>query len=107
MDEILITAAVLLAVIAVIEIVTYFLTVPLNSSPAYTAVLPILSQDEKLNERLEYLALRSCGRRCVVLVDYDAAPEQAELCRQFVRNSPDAVFIPSSELEDYFRRTFR
>ena len=96
MDGIIITAAVILAVISLIEVVTFFFTMPPRSAPAYISVLPVFSGDECLRDRLEYLSMKGCGRRRVVLVDYSATPEQAELCRRFILSSPDAVFIPSS-----------
>ena len=85
MDGIIITAALVLAVIAVIGAV---------------------SGDERLPERLEYLSMKGCGRRRVILVDYGATAQQAELCRRFVHSSPDAVFITSSELEKLFSEIF-
>ncbi|MDO4864672.1 MAG: hypothetical protein Q4A05_10935 [Ruminococcus sp.] len=106
MDGIIITAAVILAVISIIEVVTFFLAMPSRSAPAYASVLPVFEGDEKLRERLEYLSMKGCGRKRVILVDYTATPEQAELCRQFVHSSPDAVFIRCSELEDYFKGMF-
>lgn len=106
MDGIIITAAVILAVISLIEIVTFFLAVPSGAAPAYASVLPVFAGDEKLRDRLEYLSTKGCGRKRVILVDYGATHEQAELCRQFVHNSPDAVFLPCSELEDYFKGMF-
>ena len=99
MDAIIITAAVVLAAICIIEIVSYFVTAPLSGTPAYISVLPVFENDEELSERLEYLAIKSCGRRRVIIVDYSASSEQSELCRGFVNNSPDAVFISAEELE--------
>ena len=102
MDGIIITAAVILAVISLIEVVTFFLSIPSRSAPAYISVLPVFEEDEKFPERLEYLSMKGCGRRQVVLVDYSATPQQAELCNSFVHSSPDVVYIPCSELEDFF-----
>ena len=106
MDAVIITAAVILTVISLIELVTFFLAVPSNAAPAYASVLPVFAGDDKLRERLEYLSMKGSGRKRVILVDYGAAPEQAELCRAFVHSSPDAVFIPCSELEKYFSEMF-
>ena len=106
MDGIIITAAVILAVISLIEVITFFVAMPSRSAPAYISVLPVFPGDDKLRDRLEYLSMKGCGRRRVVLVDYSATPDQAELCRQFVHSSPDAVFLPSSELEEFFRSIF-
>ena len=106
MDSIIITAAVILAVICIIEIVLFFLSSPAAGTPAYVSVLPVFENDTELSERLEYLAIKSCGRRKVVIVDYSATPEQEEMCRGFVKNSPDAVFIPASELEKTLKEMF-
>lgn len=106
MDAIIITAAVVLTAICIIEIVSYFVTAPLSGTPAYISVLPVFENDEELSERLEYLAIKSCGRRRVIIVDYSASSEQSELCRGFVNNSPDAVFISAEELEKTMRELF-
>ena len=106
MDVIIITAALILAVIAVIGAVSLFIALPSEAAPAYAAVLPVFSGDESLPERLEYLSMKGCGRRRVILVDYGATAQQAELCRRFVHSSPDAVFITSSDLEKLFSEIF-
>ena len=106
MDGIIITAALVLAVIAVIGIVSLFVALPSEAAPAYAAVLPVFPGDDSLPERLEYLSMKGSGRRRVILVDYGATCEQAEMCRRFVQSSPDAVFISASELEKLFSEIF-
>ncbi|MDE6520503.1 MAG: hypothetical protein K2N27_11865 [Ruminococcus sp.] len=106
MDGIIITVAVVLGVIAFIEIISLFFTIPLENSPPYVTVLPVFSEDEQFQQRLEYIMQKSCGRINIIIVDYSANPLQKELCRQFTEDNPDAVFISSNELEKYFAETF-
>ena len=106
MDGIIITAAVILGVIALIEIVTLLFLTPIKSAPAYVAVLPIFADDPELSERLEYLSLKGCGRRRIILVNYSADAEQDMLCRQFAGNSPDTLYISAMELEKTLREIF-
>ncbi|MBQ9139187.1 MAG: hypothetical protein IJX61_01060 [Ruminococcus sp.] len=106
MDEIIITAAIILAVIAIIEIVTLFFSLPADNAPPYVAVLPVFSDDVLFDMRLEYLMRKGCGRQRVILVDYTANEHQTELCKSFLQNNPDAVFIHYSEIQKFFSETF-
>ncbi len=106
MDGLIISAAVILAVIALIGTFSLFVALPAEAAPPYAAVLPVFAEDTCLRERLEYLSMKGSGRLNIVIVDYSATPEQAELCRRFVHSSPDAVYINASELEKYFSYIF-
>lgn len=106
MDGIIITAAVILGVIALIEIVTLLFLSPIKSAPAYVAVLPVFEDDPELRERLEYLSLKGCGRRRIILVNYSATAEQDLLCAQFTGSSPDSLYISADELEKTLRDIF-
>ena len=55
MDGIIITAAVILAVIAIIEIVNLFTDISIDGAPAYVTVLPVYADDKLFDMRLEYL----------------------------------------------------
>lgn len=106
MDSIIITAAVILAVVALIEIVTIFFSLPKEGIPPYVTVLPVFGNDKLFTRRLEYIMQKSCGRRNMIIVDYSANEEQKELCRQFIRDNPDTLFIPSAQLEKIFGEKF-
>lgn len=106
MDSVIITAAVILAVVAIIEIVTLFISLPTDNVPPYVTVLPVFADDKLFDKRLEYLMQKGCGRRNAILVDYTADTRQQELCRKFVENNPDAVFIPHTQLREIFSKTF-
>lgn len=105
MDVIIIITAVALAFIALIEIVTIF-SLPTDNAPPYVAVLPVFADDRYFQQRLEYILQKGCGRTNIIIVDYSADSFQSELCRQFVNDNPDAVFISHTELEKYFSETF-
>ncbi|MBR3969687.1 MAG: hypothetical protein IKJ87_01210 [Ruminococcus sp.] len=106
MDEIIITSAVILTVIAIIEIVTLFFSLPAENAPPYVTVLPVFCDDELFDRRIEYLMQRGCGRRSVIIIDYSATDSQKKLCRRFIENNPDAVFVRHDELEGYFSSVF-
>lgn len=103
MDMIIVITAVMLAVIAIIETVMLF-SLPTDNAPPYVEVLPVFADDRYFQQRLEYILQK--GRTNVIIVDYSASDLQKELCRQFVNNNPDAVFISHTELEKYFAETF-
>lgn len=105
MDGILITAAVITGVIAMIAIVTYFCAFPIGGTPDSVVLLPVFGDDKELPMRLERLMRRTDSRR-VILVDYSADAAQTELCRHFVSNEPDAVFISHKNLEKILAKTF-
>jgi hypothetical protein len=106
MDSIIIIAAVILTVISIIELTKFFLAVPSKGTPAYISVLPVFADDEDLADRLEYLSMKSCGRKRIILVKYSSTPEQDMLCSHFIRNDTDAVMITPDELESCFADTF-
>lgn len=106
MDEIIITMAVILAVIAIIEIVTHFFAINSAGSPPYVTVLPVFSDDVLFNMRLEFLMRKGSGRQRIILVDYSADNHQKELCIAFVHNNPDAVFIHYTEMKNFFAEIF-
>lgn len=103
MDGVIVTAAVILAVIALIEAVTIFCARPFGK-PVYIAVVPIIGEDSDLPERLERLSLRSVP--AAVLLDISATEEQLQMCRQFVRDNPAAEIVPAEVFSDYLARTF-
>ena len=105
MDVIIVIAAVILAFIAIIEIITLF-ALPTDNAPPYVTVLPVFANDRYFHQRLEYILQRGCGRTNIIIVDYSANSTQLELCRQFINDNPDAVFISHNELEKYFAETF-
>lgn len=105
MDGIIIVTAVILAVIALIEIITFFSVSP-KKTPSYFTVLPVFADDKYFQQRLEYILQKSCGRTNIIIVDYSADNNQTELCRQFVDDNPDVVFISHEELQKYFAETF-
>ncbi len=106
MDGIIISAAVILAVVALIEIVSLFTDLSNEGTPAYVKVLPVFSDDKLFDMRLEYLMRKSGGRQKIVLVNYSADDRQSELCNSFIRNNPDAVFIHYSEMKNFFAEIF-
>ena len=99
MDGIIITAAVILAVIAIIEIVNLFTDISIDGAPAYVTVLPVYADDKLFDMRLEYLMRWGCGRRKVVLVDFSANNRQID-------NNPDAAFIHYTEMKNFFAEIF-
>ena len=105
MDMIIVISAFILAFIAMIEIISLF-SLPANNAPPYVAVLPVFADDKYFRQRLEFILQKGCGRTNIIIVDYSADDVQQELCRQFVRDNPDAVFISHEELEKYFAETF-
>ncbi|MBR5513499.1 MAG: hypothetical protein IKV85_05885 [Ruminococcus sp.] len=106
MDGIIISAAVVLAVIALIEITGVFTDLSDEGVPAYVTVLPVFAEDSLFDMRLEYLMRKSGGRRKVVLVDFSADNRQIELCSRFVNNNPDAAFIHYTEMKNFFAEIF-
>ncbi len=106
MDEILITTAVIIAVIAVIEIVTQFFTLSTDGSPPYVTILPVFSDDELFVMRLEFLMRKSCGKQRIILVDYTADNQQKKLCKDFISKNPDSEFIHCAEMKNFFAEIF-
>lgn len=100
MDGIIVTAAVILAVIALMELVTLFAALPGDGLKLYISVLPVFGDDEDFSVRLEQIMRRGCGRKSVILVDFSADDEQRELCRQFARDNPDCEFVTEQELAE-------
>lgn len=101
MDNIIISVAVVLAVIALIEIISLIFSIRKENIRTYTVILPIFAKDSDFPIRLE-----TCRRSDVILVDYSATPLQKELCKKFLNDNPDAVIISKNELEKYFSETF-
>lgn len=106
MLEFIISAAVILTVMAIIEIITLLFTLPNHNAPPYVTVLPVFCDDNLFENRLDYLMQKSCGRGNVILVDYSANEHQRNLCERFVENNPDAIFIHQQELKKYLSKTF-
>lgn len=106
MIEFIISAAVVITVVAIIEIVTILFTLPDRNAPPSVTVLPVFSDDAMFENRLEYLMQKSCGRGNIILVDYSADEYRRTLCSRFIGNNPDAVFIHHSELEKYLSGIF-
>ncbi len=107
MDGVLITAAVVLAVIALIEIVTLFFRLPYKGAdPPYIMLLPVFKEDNDFSLRLDRLAARSCGRSDVYIVIFSADSEQLELINAYSRDNPDSVIISHEELEKILSKTF-
>lgn len=106
MYELIITAAVILTVVAIIEIVTVLFTLPNHNAPASVTVLPVFYDDKLFENRLEYLMQKTCGRGNIILVDYTADEFQRDLCNCFISNNPDAMFVHHSELEKYLSEIF-
>lgn len=103
MDGVIVTAAVILAVIALIEIVTLFCAKPFGK-PVYIAVIPIFSEDGDLPAKLERLAMRSLP--AAVLLNVSATEEQLQICRQFVRDNQAAEIVNAQDFEEYLARAF-
>lgn len=106
MDGIIITSGVILGVIAIIEIINLFTDLHKNDSPACLSVLPVFSEDALFDSRLEYLMRKGCGRQRIIFVDFSANKRQTDLCRSFIHNNPDAVFLDSSEMQNFFSEIF-
>lgn len=106
MYAIIITMTVILAVIAIIEIVTHFLAINSTSSPPYVTVLPVFSDDKLFDMRLEYLMHKSGGRQRIIFIDYTADNHQKELCCAFIHSNPDTVFIHYTEMQKFFSEIF-
>ena len=106
MDAVIITAAVIVFVIALIELITFFFGSPAGGIPASAEVLPVFAEDTELAERLSYLSVRSCGKKRIIIVDYSADPEQDAICRHFVRNEPYAEYISCDDLKKKFAEIF-
>lgn len=107
MDGILVTAAVVIAVIALIEIVTLFFRLPYKgTSPPYITLLPVFAEDSYFSIRLDRLAARSCGRSDVYIVIFSATDIQKELIAAFSKENPDSVIIYHEELEKILSKTF-
>ncbi len=100
MDGIIVTAAVILAVIALMELVTLFAALPGDGLKLYISVLPVFGEDGNFSSRLEQIMRTGCGRKSVILVDFSADEEQRELCRQFARDNPDCEFVTQQELAE-------
>lgn len=106
MIELIITATVILIVVAVIEIVSVLFTLPNHNAPPYVTVLPVFCDDNHFESRLDYLMQKSCGRGNIILVDYSANEYQRTLCGHFIENNPDAVFVHQNELKAYLSQVF-
>ncbi len=103
----IVTCAVILGVVALIEVVTIFFRMPVgNNSPAYVTILPVFREDDLFPLRLEKLALKSGGRSFIIIVNYSADKMQSELCIQFCRDNPDTIMVHHSELENLLSKTF-
>lgn len=106
MDAVVITAAVILAVVAIIEIVTLFLIKPDPAAPPFIELLPVFAEDEHFPARAEFLAKRCGGRTSLIIVDISGTPEQLELCKQLTGCSPDTILVSLPELENALRGIF-
>ncbi|MBQ8962072.1 MAG: hypothetical protein IJ071_12815 [Ruminococcus sp.] len=106
MDGIVITAAVILAAVALIEVVTLFLARPDPAAPPYIELLPVFGEDRQFPRRIEYLGKRCGGRTSLIIVDISANEQQLELCRRLAEESPDTVIVTMAELEGALREIF-
>ncbi|MCD8187662.1 MAG: hypothetical protein LUD57_03435 [Ruminococcus sp.] len=111
MDNIIVTAVVVLAAIAVIEAVSLFYKASRRVRKlAFAAVVPVFPNDGDLRERLEYLSEKlSCGSYYIeeiIIINYGATTEQLEICCGFCYENKNAVLTDPVSLEKILSKTF-
>ncbi len=112
MDIALVISLIVLAVIAVIEIICLFFCSKLRTDILpITAVIPVTAEDTKLTERLDFLEeLITRSTRpfdIAVLVNYGASPEQSAVCISFCAAHTQVSFVSPTELEVILKETFK
>lgn len=111
MSSAIITAVLILGVIAVIEGVSLFYKSGRRVEKlSFAAVVPVFPKDENLRERLTYLERKlSSGGGCIeeiIIIDYGATVQQLEICRLFCYEHANAVLTDPAGLEKILSKTF-
>jgi len=101
MDGAVLTAILIITVIAVAEGVSLFAEcIFKNRRECYYALIPVTADDDSLRERISD-ALEQTNAD-IVLLDCGADFIHKEFCERFCLNHENAVFLNPSELQKYF-----
>lgn len=111
MDMTIVISVMVLAFIIVLEFVSLVRSRSCNENILdFVAVVPIFPEDKHLSMRLdclsEKIACGQCHAEEIILIDYNASPEQLDICRRFCLDNPCAIIADSEETEKIFAKTF-
>ncbi|MDE5583581.1 MAG: hypothetical protein K2J08_07745 [Ruminococcus sp.] len=111
MDMAIVISVMILAFITVLELVFILRGGKCRENMLdYVAVIPVFPSDKDLAERLGCLSEKIACGRCqaeeIILIDYNALPEQLEICRGFCRENNCAVIAGSDDFEKILSQIF-
>lgn len=105
MDGALLTAILIITVIAVAEGISLFAEcIFKNRSENYFAVIPVVSGDDTLRERISDTLEHTDAD--IILLDCGAGIIHKDFCERFCLNHENAVFLAPEELKKYFSESF-
>lgn len=105
MDGALLTAVLIITVIAVAEGVSLFAEcIFRNQKEHYYAVIPVIPGDDSLRERISGTLEQTDAD--IILLDCGAGTIHKDFCERFCLNHENAVFLAPDELKKYFSESF-
>lgn len=105
MDGAVLTAILVITVIAVAEGVSLFAEcIFKNRKECYYAVIPVMADDDSLRERISDVLEQTDAD--IILLNCGAGIVHTEFCERFCLNHENAVFLAPCELRKYFSETF-
>ncbi|MDD6344754.1 MAG: hypothetical protein PUA51_00790 [Oscillospiraceae bacterium] len=105
MDGAVLTAILIITVIAVAEGVSLFAEcIFRNRRECYFAVIPVMADDDSLRERISDALEQT--EADIILLNCGADSVHTEFCERFCLNHENAVFLAPDELEKYFSESF-
>lgn len=110
MDKLIITSLIVLAVIALIEIISLFCKPHQSKRLSFAAVIPIFPNDSTLRCRIDALSRKlsdpSYYIEEIIFINYGATYEQLEICEQFCYENTNAIITDPASLEKILSKTF-
>lgn len=111
MDGIIVTAVIVLAVIAVIEAVSLFCKPhSIKAEHIFAVTVPVFPETENIYGRMEYIAGELAGFHCgkirIIIVNYGISAAQLEDCRAFCFDYPSSVITDPAGVEKILSKTF-
>ncbi|MDE5946676.1 MAG: hypothetical protein K2G63_05185 [Oscillospiraceae bacterium] len=105
MDGAVLTAILIITVIAVAEGISLFSEcIFRNKKASYYAFIPVISNDDTLRERISQTLEETNAD--IILINCNADSVHTEYCEKFCLNNENAIFLSPEELENYFSELF-
>lgn len=105
MDGALLTAILIITVIAVAEGVSLFAEcIFKNHRECYYALIPVVAGDDSVRERIADTLEQTDAD--IILLDCGAGTIHRDFCERFCLNHENAVFLAPDELKGYFSESF-